>query len=255
MLYQIIPTIIFFVAVFLIIVLILKKLSKINQTNDILAEDVQKNNTGWINDIYSYQTTVSKVKQFFIFWLKKIWRLALEAKEIAPSGSSVLKIKQFFSTKNKFTNLQLSKTSPINLKNTSSEKSETEILESIKNDPKNLINYDNLGKYYIDNHNYEEAKQTYEFLTSHSSGNPDFWAKLGFCSFKILDYEKSVSSYKKSLDLDSAQPNRYYNLAVSYKALGEIQNSVNALNKALEMDYNNFKYLEFKERLEKLMNV
>ena len=60
-------------------------------------------------------------------------------------------------------------------------------------------------------------------FTAHASGNPDYWARLGFASFRLKDFTQASTAYKKSLDLDSSHANRYYNLAQSYKALGEIE--------------------------------
>lgn len=190
----------------------------------------------------------SKIKHHLVFWAKKIWRFALEAKEMAPTGAAVLKIKKLFYAREKPANANLSE-------ETDSAKvaglKERDFLDAIKQEPKNLAHYDNLGMFYLGQDNFSDAKDVYLYLANHDSGKADYWARLGFISYRLKNFNQAIEFYRKSVALDSSQPNRYYNLAQCYKAASDAERAREALNQALKMDPQNFKFLELKGRLEK----
>jgi tetratricopeptide (TPR) repeat protein len=246
--YQFIPVVIFFLAVFGLILLVLKKLPEANQKLEIDKNlehtDAQIN----LNSKGLPTIKFSKLKYHFLFFTQKIWRFALEAKEMVPTGKAVIKVKKLFlaKPKNSLTPNTLnieSEEEPIN------HKQEADYFELIKQDPKNLDHYDALGKYYLSTGKFADAKDIYVYLTAHNSANADYWARLGFTCFKLKDYSLSTDSYKKSIALDSGRLNRYYNLAQGLKALGEIEEANTIITTALEMDPQNFKFLDFKNRL------
>lgn len=190
----------------------------------------------------------SKIKHHSIFIVKKLWRFILEAKAIVPTGAAVLKIKKLFAAKTIPANISLSE--EVRDEDISG-LSEEDFLAAIKKQPKNFKHYDDLGKFYLNRGNFQDARDIYLYLTSHASGAADFWARLGFSAFKLKDFKQAAKAYEKSLALDSSQPNRYYNLAQSLKADSQIKQALLALNQALMMDPQNFKFLELKGRLEK----
>lgn len=168
----------------------------------------------------------------------------MEAKAIVPSGIAVLKIQKLFKVRNLNPSALSEETIQV-----AAEMTEADFLARIKKEPRNLVHYDELGKFYLATKNFQDARDVYLYLTSHASGNADFWARLGFVSFKLKDFKQAASAYEKSVALDSGQPNRYYNLAQSLKACNRNKEALEALNAALAMDPQNFKFLELKERL------
>ena len=190
----------------------------------------------------------SKIKHHSVFIVKKLWRFILEAKAIVPTGAAVLKIKKLFTAKTGPVNLSLSEKVR---EEEISGLSEGDFLAAIKKEPKNLAHYDELGKFYLNQGNFQDARDVYLYLTSHASGTADYWAHLGFTAFKLKNFKQAAKAYEKSLALDSSQPNRYYNLAQSLKADSQTKEALEALNKALMMDPQNFKFLELKGRLER----
>ncbi len=191
----------------------------------------------------------SKIRHHVVFWVKKIWRFILEAKEITPSGSAVLKVKRLFAARSRPAEIPHLAEEPRDIPQIPV--SEDDLLELIKKEPKNLKLYDDLGKYYLHHGNFADARDIYLYLTSHASGMPEYWSNLGFVSFKTQNYSEAAEAYKKSVALDSNQPNRYYNLAQTYKALDQKEDARAALSKALEIDPQNFKFLELKGRLDR----
>ena len=191
----------------------------------------------------------SKIKYHALFIAGKIWRFMLEAKEMAPTGRAVLKVKRLFAARMR--PLSQTLTEEAGAEETAG-KTENDFLELIKKHPKDYGHYDSLGKFYLADSNFSDARDIYLYLTSHASSSSEYWARLGFSEFKLKNYEPAAAAYRKSVALDSGQPNRYYNLAQSLKALGKNTEALEAVNSALSMDPQNFKFLELKGRLEKI---
>ncbi len=249
MTYQIFPILIFFLAVFAAILMVLRRLPEASDSQE--PKEPKPAASAHISLALKGLPAAgfSKIKHHTIFIVKKIWLFILEAKGIVPTGASVLKIKKLFAAKMRPLNSNLSEeTDSLSTQGLS----EDDYLAAIKKEPKNFSRYDDLGKFYLENREFSDARDVYLYLTSHASGTADYWARQGFAAFKLKDYKLAARSYEKSLALDSGQPNRYYNLAQSYKATGESQEALKALDKALTMDPQNFKFLELKGRLEKI---
>ncbi len=247
--YQFLPVIIFFLAIFGLILLVLKKLPEANQK---LEQDQTLQPThAHINLSSKGLPTLkfSKVKYHFLFFTKKIWRYALEAKEMVPTGKAVIQVKKLFLAKPKTPNLTPANPGIEAEEEAINHKQETDYFALIKQDPKNLDNYDALGKYYLSTDKFADAKDIYLYLTAHNSAHADYWARLGFTCFKLKDYHLSTDSYRKSIALDSGRLNRYYNLAQGLRALGETEEANTVISTALEMDPQNQKFLDFKNRL------
>jgi tetratricopeptide (TPR) repeat protein len=242
--YQILPTLIFVLAIFAAILMVLRRLPEASSELD--KQDEKKSVQRKLAEKGLPQEKVSKIKHYGVFWAKRAWRFILEAKEMAPTGLAVLKVKRLFAAKPKMAQATLAE-------ETSQEEAlvlgEHDYLDLIKKEPKNYDYYDGLGKLYLEQGNLSDARDVYSYLTSHASGIADYWARLGFVAFKLKNFRLSAEAYKKSVSLDSGQPNRYYNLAQSYKALGEVQEARKALNLAMQMNPENPKFLEFQKRL------
>lgn len=245
--YQIIPTIIFLLAIFFAVLMVLRRLPEAENQTQADKNTQARSTNQKLSEKGLPTQSFSIIKHHSVFWAKKIWRFILEAKEIAPSGTAVLKIKKLFLARLKSNGQPLSEETHTE----SVHNKEEYFLEAIKKDPKNFIHYDALGKFYLRSGKISDAKDIYLYLTSHASGIADYWAYLGFSSFRLKNYAQAAEAYKKSIALDSAQPNRYYNLAQCYKAAGKPKEALEAINNALSMDPQNFKFLEFKSRMEK----
>ena len=182
---------------------------------------------------------ISKIKVQIKYLVKKIWQFALEAKGLRPAAATGYRIKKIFNYALKRKqgvlngNLAFTINQPVSEKN---------LLEAIKKEPKNLKNYDSLGKLYLEQQNFIDAKDIYLYLTNHESGHSEYYAKLAFSLCQLKEYEKAVENYEKSIALDSTHPNRYYNLGFSHLAQKNFLQAKIAFEKALEMEPKNEKY-------------
>ena len=124
-------------------------------------------------------------------------------------------------------------------------------LDVIRLQPRNLANYDALGKFYLDQGNTNDAKDIYLYAVNHEPANPDYQARLAYCLYVEKEFAKAAEHYQKSVALDSTQPNRYYNLGLSLEAAGETEQAINALNKAIELEPKNPKYSQSLKKIQK----
>ncbi len=177
---------------------------------------------------------ISKIKTFFMYWGKKLWHFVLEAKDLRPQAIAGYRMRKLFGQRQSLPKALTEGGQKI--------KGEDYFLGLIKSDPKNLTNYDALGKFYLEESNTEDAIDIYKYLTEHDRANADFQARLAYCYYQIKDFENTALHYEQSLALDSSQPNRYYNLGLVREALGKNQEALEAIGRAIVLEPNNSRY-------------
>ncbi|HYV33525.1 MAG TPA: tetratricopeptide repeat protein, partial [Candidatus Limnocylindria bacterium] len=243
MAYQIIPNIIFIFSVLGILLIILKHLPEAAKTQDVQPGQ-QDPELRLIQKGLPAQA-ISRAKVVATETTQKVWNFILEAKDLKPQATTGYKIKKIFSAKMPV----LSKPGTSAPHTLHEIKNEQYLLDSIKAQPKNLNNYDLLGKFYLEKENVTDAKDIFLYLVNHQPANPEFQARLGYCYYQTKNYVQAAEAYRKSLALDSTQPNRYYNLSLSLQALGKKTDATQALKKALELEPQNPKFLQALEKV------
>ena len=237
--FHVLSNLFFLLAVFILIILFLRRLPEASQSGTIAAETPieQKLSKKGLPAL-----AASKTWSFIKYWLKKIWNFALEAKDLKPADSAGYKIRRLFllSHKTRESNLQPNVT-PKNLPVAEAEL-EQELLTAIKADPKNLAHYDSLGKFYMEKENFSEGKDIYRYLINHDSGNAEYHSRLANCYYRLGDFTNSAQSFEKSLSLDSTQPNRYYNLGLAWEASQNFGKSLRALQQAIALEPDNSRF-------------
>ncbi len=117
------------------------------------------------------------------------------------------------------------------------EKAERKLIEIIAIDSKNIDAFKNLGRLYLENKNYNEAKQTFEHIL-----------KLIETNQEVQDYFIKTSKGDYDIDNDNSilfkLPSIYFDLALTYQALEDFDVAILNLKKALEIEPNNPKYLD-----------
>jgi tetratricopeptide (TPR) repeat protein len=236
--YQILPNIIFICAVLGVLLLILRRLPEAAAQGEQELPELPADQKLLAKGLPA--VALSKSKMFLKFWVKKIWNFVLEAKDLRPSAATGYRMKKMFShALPAFKTPPTLQAPPIT---THDVKSEQYYLDMIKLQPKNLSNYDALGKFYLSQSNFTDAGDIYEYLASHQSGNAEYQARLGYCFYLGKQFEKAAASYQKSLALDSTQPNRYYNLGLSLEAAGNLGDAAKSFEQAINLEPKNSKY-------------
>ncbi len=249
--YQLLPNLIFFISVLGVIVLILRRLPEAQNLN---SEDLKKDTPhGKLEEkgipAQSYNRLWSKIK----FYLHKLWSLALDAKDLRPKpGAYQLKKLFLFRTKVKQEPIIVQKTE--NLQVPKEINKEAELFELIRLEPKERRHYDDLGKYYLTQHKYQDAKDIYLYLVGHEVGNPNFHAKLAQCAFHLKEFALAESHFQKSLELDKMHPNRYYNLGLAQECQEKWEKALDSFSKAVEMQPENTKYTLALEKAKKQLD-
>jgi len=234
--YQIFPNIIFILAVLGALLLIVRRLPEAAVSNEQTPPEEGAHQKLLAKGLPAQ--AFSKVATFFKLWTKKIWNFILEAKDLKPHAAAGYRMQKIFNGK-----LPGFKTSAAPHPITTHEvKSEQYYLDMIKLQPKNLSNYDLLGKFYLEQSDFSEAKDVYEYLTNHEPGNPEFQARLGFCMYQEKQFDKAAAAYGKSLALDSTQPNRYYNLGLSLESAGKPDEAIKNFETAISLEPSSVKY-------------
>jgi tetratricopeptide (TPR) repeat protein len=244
--YQILPNIIFIFSVLGILLIILRRLPEATAQQIEEAKEPEAHQKLIEKGLPAQ--AFSKVSVFLKLRIKQIWNFALEAKDLKPHAVAGYKMKKIFGGKLAGTKPEAVK--PLTMQEV---RNEQYYLDQIKIQPKNLVHYDALGKYYLDQDNLSDAKDIYQYLVNHQPQSPDFQARLAYCFYQSKDFSKAAEHYEKSIGLDSTQPNRYYNLGLSLESSGKHLEALKALNKAIEQEPENPKYKQALNKVKKAL--
>lgn len=225
MAYQLLPNIILLLSILGIFVLVLRRLPEATSLDDEEAAAAAEPRLRMLAKGLPARAA-SRSKALLSVTVRRVWNFMLEAKGLRQGPAVNYKIKKIWQRK-----------PPVPKRN------EIYYLEQIKAYPKDLEQYNRLGQFYMDQKNYSEARNVYDYLTKHAPANSDYLAKLGYTYLHLQDYDNAVAVYSKALGLDPSHPNRYYNLALAYTALRKPQDALKALDKAVSLEPSNPKYL------------
>ncbi len=86
---------------------------------------------------------------------------------------------------------------------------------------------------------YKGAIEDYNFYIKHYKQNDDAFAynNMGFCKYKLNDFDAALNDINKSLELNENNPMAYKNRALIYLAKGENETACADLQKALELGF------------------
>lgn len=112
--------------------------------------------------------------------------------------------------------------------------------------------YENSGMYLLEG--LEMAEKEYQRATELEPNNPFFYVRLGQIKTKMATtkekvedkkklVEESVDLFKKALEKRSAYDAALYNLALSQEALGQLDESIENMTKAVSVQRNNVNYV------------
>jgi len=229
--YQLLPNIILLLALLGMFVLVLRRLP---EASDLDAQESAEHAKPQEHLLAKGlpARAASRGRAMVTVAVRRVWHFMLEAKGLRQGPAVNYKIKKIWQRK---------PAPPMH--------NESYYLQQIKQFPKDLEQYNRLGQFYLDQKNYEEAQNVFDYLTKHSPANSDYWAKLGYSALHLQQYGQAVEGYKKSLGLDSSHPNRYYNLALAHNALKQSAEAAKALDKALGLEPANSKYQQMRSDL------
>lgn len=198
-----------------------------------------------------YETLWPYFRQKFGSLARQIWHFILEAKDLKPAATKTIqtqveKVKKSFRIRIRSSETDpqwLPEASELTIKPTISKNPEELYLEAIKNNPNDRQAYEHLGRLYLQNKNFPDAIETYEYLTKLDAGRDIYFSNLGLAYYSAGLFQKAASSYEKAININSKIPTRWINLALCFEAVHEDTKAVKALTNALELDKMNPHYL------------
>ncbi|MBI2356279.1 MAG: tetratricopeptide repeat protein [Candidatus Doudnabacteria bacterium] len=176
----------------------------------------------------------------------KIWHFILEAKDLKPPAklrAPVEKVKKAFRIR-----IRSHEDEPEWLPEATDslrdgQTAETMYLEAIKKDPQNMEAYENLGRLYLQEKNYIEAAEIFEYLTRFDPGKDTYFSNLALSLYSLQQYPQAAAAYEKALSLNNKIPARWVNLGLSFMAQGEYGKAIKAITNALGLDKRNLNYM------------
>jgi Flp pilus assembly protein TadD len=118
--------------------------------------------------------------------------------------------------------------------------------KALELDPKNTIVRNNLANLYSKQGLYEDAAREYEDLVQRDPGNATAKANLDAMlknKTVLQERKEQVSSALQGADSKPKDPQAAYNAARVYARLGDADQALTWLNKALDLGYDQFDYL------------
>jgi len=96
--------------------------------------------------------------------------------------------------------------------------------------------YSFMGDCLKDMERYQEAIEVLNQGTRLDNERPDLHNLLGFCHFKLADYETAVKHFARTVYLNPSSAIDYANLGVNYRKLGKLEEARTNLEIALSID-------------------
>ena len=96
--------------------------------------------------------------------------------------------------------------------------------------------YSHLGDCLKDMDRHEDAITALKKGAACDDERPDIHNLLGFCHFKLADYETAISHFNRTVELNPASAIDYANLGVNYRKLEKNEEAIKYLQLALSLD-------------------
>lgn len=236
--YNVLPNIIFILAILGIAAIILRRLPEA-----VAGQDKPKDPEGKLAEKGLPAKPAVRSKLLIKLWARRVWNFILEAKDLRHGSLVGYRIRKVSAPPERPSGgAQAGAAGPAASQGPIQTQSEGEILELIRREPKDLEHYHTLGLYYLNHRAFKDATDIFEYLVSHDPTNPEYLHRLGFSYYKAGRFAEAAKRYEESLSLDSSQPKRYYNLGVAQESLGKYQEAIQAFEHAATLDPENVRY-------------
>ncbi len=118
-------------------------------------------------------------------------------------------------------------------------------LDMVKLDPTNVEVYEGLGSLYYRQRQYDDARQTFEYLAKLHGGAEVGYSGLGLVAAERGDLASAADAYKRSVAANPRVAGNLYNLAKVYEALEDLAAASAQVVAALELEPENPRYLDY----------
>ncbi|MBX4191615.1 MAG: tetratricopeptide repeat protein [Candidatus Doudnabacteria bacterium] len=181
----------------------------------------------------------------------KIWHFILEAKDLKPATTKTFhsqyeKVKSVFRIRIRSSEQDpqwLPEAAELTIKPNPNQNPEDLYLEAIKRNPHDREAYEALGRLYLQNKNYSDAVQTYEYLIKLDPTRDIYYSNLGLSHYSLKEFQKAKESYEKAISINNKIPTRWINLGLCFEAIEDYAKAVKSFSTALQFDKLNVNYM------------
>lgn len=235
-------TIVFVVSLLVLVSLFLAKLGQASQRPMMRIK---------IADSVPHHSIRDYMKRKAGMGLQKLWHFILEAKDLKPATtktfhSQVERVKSAFRIRVRTSETEpqwLPEAAELAAKPEPAHSPEELYLEAIKKNPTDRQAYEALGRLYLQNKNFTDAAETFEYLVKLDPSRDTYFSNLGLSYYSLKEFQKAASSYEKAVAINGKIPTRWVNLALCLQALGEPAKALKALIQACNLDKLNTSYM------------
>ena len=82
---------------------------------------------------------------------------------------------------------------------------------------------------------YQQAVRALELVVTLAPGMPEAFVNLGFALYELDELEAARGGFLRAIELNTAQGNAYYGLAIVYEAQGELELALGAMRSFLHV--------------------
>lgn len=87
-----------------------------------------------------------------------------------------------------------------------------------------------------------EAEKLYIQSASQDPRNPKIYNRLGAIYLEQKNFQDAKDAFQEAIRLDGKKASQYFNLSMAYLELKEYRNAIETLEKAVDLDKKNIKY-------------
>lgn len=120
---------------------------------------------------------------------------------------------------------------------------ERQFIKVIEKDPKSEAAYAGLGRMYLLQKKFEEAIETYKFLSKHYPEDDGYHSNLGQAYHGQKLYDRAIEEYERAIELAPNNPKRYVNLGLTLEAKKHPEEAILNYRKAVDMEKANTQFL------------
>ena len=121
---------------------------------------------------------------------------------------------------------------------------EGDYLEALKLNAGVLAAYDGLGKIYVKRQEWDQARETFEYVTKNWPQHDQAFALLALVEEIAGNLAKAKNLYLHALSINNQVLEYHLNLSEVYQSLGDNEKSLSSLQKAQALEPNNPKVLD-----------
>jgi len=104
-----------------------------------------------------------------------------------------------------------------------------------------------IARYLFEEQRFQEASDAFLFLTTLNPFIPDYWLGMGMCEQVNEEYKQALVAYSMVTMSEIEQPVAHYQSAACYHKLGDLDNALASLEKAIAQCGSEEEYAAIKE--------